>query len=67
MKLMNERTYVRLPDGSLEILSRIAAEFKVKPSDYIRTAIANQFEADGFLETGRRIGASLKALGKVAR
>jgi Mn-dependent DtxR family transcriptional regulator len=67
MKLMNERTYVRLPDGALEIFGRIAAEFKVKPSEYIRTAIVNQFEADGFLETGRRIGASLKALGKASR
>lgn len=66
MKILNERIGILLPDGTRNILDRAANELRVRQSDYVRAAITNQLQADGFLNTGRKLTAKLKSFGRIA-
>jgi hypothetical protein len=55
MKLLNEIFMIRLPDGSKDVFARVAEEFKVRPSAYMRQAVLDRLVADGILEIGKKL------------
>lgn len=67
MKILVDQRTFRLPEGINDVLDRAAQELRIKPSDYCRSAILEKLRSDGFLDTGKRLHASLIALGRGAR
>lgn len=63
MQVLIEQKNLRFPEGTKTILNRAADELRIKPSDYIRSAVLDRLAEDGFLTMGRRLNASLKAMG----
>jgi hypothetical protein len=62
MQVLIEQKNLRFPEGTKTILNRAAEELRMKPSDYIRSAVLDRLRDDGFLTVGRRLNASMKAV-----